>query len=75
MGWQQVDDVVMVIFRQIFRLNTGNYLLSVGVQTIKDGKTLAYDILTDYIAFQVVSNAPRFGIFDNESEIEWFVCK
>ncbi|OHB69783.1 MAG: hypothetical protein A2W23_00670 [Planctomycetes bacterium RBG_16_43_13] len=36
-------------------------------------KFVVYDTILDYIAFQVISKEPRFGIlFDTESVIEWF---
>ncbi len=62
---------LMVTFRQVMRLNPGNYLLSVGCQTLGEEGYVPYDVRLDLIAFQVVSDGNRPGIFDPESTIEW----
>ncbi|HCA27639.1 MAG TPA: ABC transporter ATP-binding protein [Betaproteobacteria bacterium] len=62
---------LMVAFRQIMRLNPGNYLLSVGCQTLGEEGYIPYDVRLDLIAFQVVSDGERPGVFDPESTIEW----
>jgi len=72
MGWMEKGAVTIVVFKQVLRLNPGEYLLSLSLQALKDGTFVTYDTILDYLAFQVVSNEPRFGIFDTESVIEWF---
>ena len=72
MGWMEKGSVTIVVFKQVLRLNPGDYLLTLSLQALNDGAFVTYDTILDYLAFQVVSNEPRFGIFDTESVIEWF---
>jgi teichoic acid transport system ATP-binding protein len=69
----QVHDgaVVLVVFRQVARLNAGDYLLSVGCGAWEMGQYIVYDRRFDYMSIQVVETCQRVGLFDPESEIEW----
>ena len=71
MGQVDRDAVVLVVFRQIARLNAGAYLLSLGCGTWEMGQYVVYDRRFDYLPFQVVEASQRVGLFDPESEIEW----
>jgi teichoic acid transport system ATP-binding protein len=64
-------EVITVSFRQVIRLNPGDYLLCVGAAAYEDGGYVVYDRRYDYLSFQVVSSEPRVGLFDAESVIEW----
>jgi teichoic acid transport system ATP-binding protein len=70
-GWMAEGDVIVVTFRQTLRLNPGDYLLCVGSAAYEDGEYVVHDRRYDYMSFQVLSDAPRAGIFDAESTIEW----
>jgi teichoic acid transport system ATP-binding protein len=74
MGLMGKNDVVVVTFRQRVRLNPGEYLLCVGVAAYEGGEYVVFDRRFDYLAFQVISDAPRVGLFDPESDIEWARC-
>ena len=74
MGLMGKNDVVVVTFRQRVRVNPGEYLLCVGVAAYEGGEYVVFDRRFDYLAFQVISNAPRVGLFDPESDIEWARC-
>ena len=71
MGQVHRDAVVLVVFRQIARLNAGAYLLSIGCGAWEMGQYVVYDRRFDYLPFQVVEASQRVGLFDPESEIEW----
>jgi len=71
MGWMERGDVVVVTFRQIMRLNPGNFLLCVGSANYEDGEYVVYDRRFDYLTFEVVSTQQRVGIFDSDAVIEW----
>jgi teichoic acid transport system ATP-binding protein len=64
-------EVITVSFRQVIRLNPGDYLLSVGAAAYEDGEYVVYDRRYDYLCFQVVSSEPRVGLFDAESVVDW----
>lgn len=70
-GQVESGTVVLVVFRQVVRLNAGDYLLSVGCGAWEMGEYVVYDRRFDYIPFQVVATSQRVGLFDPESEIEW----
>ena len=74
MGLMGKNDVVVVTFRQRVRLNPGEYLLCVGVAAYEGGEYVVFDRRFDYLAFQVISDAQRVGLFDPESDIEWARC-
>ena len=71
MGQVERGAVVLVVFRQIARLNAGAYLLSIGCGAWEMGQYVVYDRRFDYLPFQVVEASQRVGLFDPESEIEW----
>jgi teichoic acid transport system ATP-binding protein len=71
MGQVEGGTVVLVVFRQVARLNAGNYLLSIGCGAWETGEYVVYDRRFDYIPFQVVGTTQRVGLFDPESEVEW----
>ena len=71
MGVMGKNDVVVVTFRQRLRLNSGEYLLCVGVAAYEGGEYVVYDRRFDYLPFQVVSDEICVGLFDVESVIEW----
>lgn len=71
MGWMQSGDVVVVSFRQIMRLNSGQYLLSLGCGTFRNSEYVVYDRRYDYMSLDVVGIEPRVGLFDPESHIQW----
>ncbi len=71
MGWMQSGDVVVVSFRQIMRLNPGQYLLSLGCGAFKNSEYVVYDRRYDYMGLDIVGIEPRVGLFDPESDIEW----
>jgi teichoic acid transport system ATP-binding protein len=71
MGWMESRDVVVVTFRQIIRLNPGDYLLCVGAAGYENGEYVVYDRRFDFMTFQIVSEQQRAGIFDSESFVEW----
>jgi teichoic acid transport system ATP-binding protein len=74
MGLMGKNDVVIVTFRQRVRLNPGEYLLCVGVAAYEGGEYVVFDRRFDYLAFQVIGDAQRAGLFDPESDIEWTRC-
>ena len=71
MGWMGKGDVVVVTFKQVMRLNPGNFLLCVGSANYEDSEYVVYDRRFDYLSFEVVSSQQRVGIFDSDCEIEW----
>lgn len=71
MGWMDIRNVIVVTFRQIIRLNPGEYLLCVGSAGYDNGEYVVYDRRFDFMTFQVVSEQQRAGIFDSESFVEW----
>jgi teichoic acid transport system ATP-binding protein len=71
MDWMNKDEVIVVTFRQIMRLNPGDYLLCVGSAGYENGEYVVYDRRFDFMNFQVVSEQPRAGIFDSESFVDW----
>ena len=71
MGQVRTGAVVLVVFRQVARLNAGDYLLSIGCGAWDMGQYVVYDRRFDYIPFQVVETCQRVGLFDPEAEIEW----
>jgi len=71
MGQVERGAVVLVVFRQIARLNAGAYLLSVGCGAWETGEYVVYDRRFDYMPLQIVEASQRVGLFDPESEIEW----
>jgi teichoic acid transport system ATP-binding protein len=71
MGQVQIGTVVLVVFRQVARLNPGDYLLSIGCGAWEAGEYVIYDRRFDYLPFQVVGKAARIGVFDPESVVEW----
>lgn len=71
MGQVRAGAVMLVVFRQVARLNAGGYLLSVGCGAWDMGQYVVYDRRFDYIPLQVVETCHRVGLFDPESEIEW----
>lgn len=71
MGQVRDGAVVLVTFKQVARLNPGEYFLSVGCGTTESGEYVVYDRRYDYMAFQVLSSQLRVGLFDPESEVEW----
>ena len=62
-------DLIEVIFRQVFLLNAGSYLISFGCAGHEGGKYVVYDRRYDYMGFDVVSETRSVGFFDLESEI------
>lgn len=70
-GQMEKDQAVVVVFKQIMRLNPGDYLLSVGYQTFENGGWVAYDRRIDYLTFQVLGDSLYFGFFDLAPTIEW----
>ncbi len=74
MGLMEKGDVIIMTFKQVIRLNPGEYLLCLGSGTFEEGEYVIYDRRFDHMAFQVVGNEPRVGIFDSESVIEWTRC-
>ena len=71
MGWMQQGEVILITFRQVIRLNPGDFLLCVGCGTFERGEYVIYDRRFDYMPFQVISNQPRAGIFDSDPVIDW----
>ena len=71
MGQVERGAVVLVVFRQVARLNAGAYLLSIGCGAWETEAYVVYDRRFDYMPFQVVEASQRVGLFDPESEIEW----
>ena len=71
MGEVRSGAVVLVVFRQVARLNAGDYLLSVGCGAWEMGRYVVYDRRFDYMPFQIIETCQRVGLFDPESEIEW----
>ncbi len=71
MGWMDAGDVVVVTFKQVMRLNAGQYLLSLGCGSFRNGEYVVYDRRYDYMSLDIVSVEPRVGLFDPESLIEW----
>jgi teichoic acid transport system ATP-binding protein len=71
MGWMDKGEVVVVTFKQFLRLNSGEFLLSLGCGAFHGGDYVVYDRRFDYLSFQVVGEEPRVGLFDPESTIEW----
>jgi teichoic acid transport system ATP-binding protein len=71
MGQVERGAVVLVVFRQVARLNAGAYLLSIGCGAWETEEYVVYDRRFDYMPFQVVEASQRVGLFDPESEIEW----
>ncbi len=71
MGFMDPTDVIVVTFRQIIRLNPGEYLLCIGAAGYENENYLVYDRRFEYMSFQVVSGQQRAGIFDCESLVEW----
>jgi teichoic acid transport system ATP-binding protein len=71
MGQVEGGTVVLVVFRQVIRLNAGEYLLSIGCGAWEMGEYVVYDRRFDYIPFQVFGTGQRVGLFDPESEIDW----
>lgn len=52
-------------------LNPGQYLLSIGSQSLAtDGSFLAHDIRSDYLTFEVIGT-PRYGIFSPPIQIDF----
>jgi teichoic acid transport system ATP-binding protein len=74
MGQMVAGDTVVVTFTQVMRLNSGEYLLSVGVDGIEDGRYVAHDRWLDCLPFQVLAREQRHGLFDLESSIHWRHC-
>ncbi|MBI3608478.1 MAG: ABC transporter ATP-binding protein [Nitrospirae bacterium] len=74
MGSMVKGEVIIVTFRQIIRLNAGGYLLCVGSTAFDQGTYVVYDRRFDYLAFEVVGEEQRLGIFDPESTVEWVRC-
>ncbi len=70
-GHLEKDEVILVTFRQKIKINPGEYLLSVGVTAYEEGEYLVYDRRFDYLAFQIIAEELRGGLFDPESVIEW----
>jgi teichoic acid transport system ATP-binding protein len=70
-GYKQAGDVNIVTFRQRIRLNPGQYLLSVGSQELAPTGYVVHDLQVDHLAFQVVGQDSRHGIFDPESVVTW----
>lgn len=73
-GQMEKGQVVMVVFRQIIRLNQGDYLLSVGCDALVQGEWIALDRRVDHLAFKVVGSERRIGLFDLDPKIEWVRC-
>lgn len=71
LGTLESGEDLIVSFRQVMRLNSGTYLLSLGCQTLGKEGYMPYDVRLDHMAFEVVSEEHRPGIFDPESSIEW----
>jgi len=71
LGMMSQYEVAVVTFRQRMMLNSGEYLLCLGVAAHEDGEYIVYDRRFDYMPFQVVSREPRVGLFDAESVVEW----
>ena len=71
MGCVSSGTTILVVFRQVARLNGGDYLLSVGSGAWEKGRYVVYDRRFDYLAFQIVETSLRVGLFDPESEIQW----
>lgn len=71
MGRFESGRIILVVFRQIIRVNPGNYLLSVACGAWEMDEYVVYDRRFDYIPFQVVGTRQRIGLFDPESEVEW----
>ncbi len=68
-GTYYKGDLVEVVFRQVFLLNAGSYLISFGCAGHEGGKYVVYDRRYDYMGFEVVSESRSVGFFDLESEI------
>jgi len=73
MGHKRAGDVDVVTFRQRIRLNPGEYLLSVGSQELAPDGYVVHDLQMDQLAFQVVGQELRHGIFDPEATVTWEV--
>lgn len=71
MGYKQAGEVDMVTFRQRVLLNPGEYLLSVGSQELAPTGYAVHDLQIDHLAFHVVGQESRHGIFDPESVVTW----
>jgi len=71
MGWLEKDDIMLVTFKQVIRLNAGGYLLSAGVAAYEGKEYKVYDRRFDYMSLEIIAYQPRPGIFDPESTIEW----
>lgn len=71
MSWMESGDVIVVTFRQIIRLNPGDYWLCVGAAGYENGGYVVYDRRFDIMTFQVLSEHQRAGIFDSDSSVEW----
>ena len=71
MGQASSGTIVLVTFKQVARLNPGEYFLSVGCGMWEAGEYVVYDRRYDYMSFQIVGRYLRVGFFDPESEVEW----
>lgn len=60
-----------IAFRQPMLLNPGEYFLSVGCQTLDGNGYLSHDLRWECLTFHVLADAPRPGIFDPQSSIQW----
>jgi teichoic acid transport system ATP-binding protein len=74
MGQAVTGAVVLVVFKQVVRINPGDYFLSVGCGTWEKDEYVVYDRRFDYLPFQVMGKPLRVGLFDPESEVEWKHC-
>jgi teichoic acid transport system ATP-binding protein len=73
LGWMEKGAIVLVTFKHRVRLNPGEYLLSIGCQGLGAQGYVPYDRRIDYLAFSVIAEVQRHGIFDPETLVSWSV--
>jgi len=66
-----MNTVLDVTFRQTMTLNSGEYFLSLGCQTLDTNGYLSHDLRWECATFKVIADSPRPGVFDPESSIHW----
>ena len=74
MGQVRAGAVLLVVFRQVARLNAGGYLLSVGCGAWDMGQYVVYDRRFDYIPFQVVETSTELAFSIQNQRLNGSTC-
>ena len=61
----------VVKFRQVMRLQGGQYFVSLGVTSFRNGELVVHHRLYDICHLQVVSDYNTIGVYDVESQVEY----